>query len=285
MNDSWEPKRLIEERYKNALERLFAYFSKTLKQLIIFDVADVLTAFRKYCESDGFIEYTQAAASKMITALYYENAKTWREAAQKSMRGKLIYQALQKEMNGSVGWKVKSLIDENAKLISTFPDLISKQVNTFIYQETLKGRRAEFIAQDLMRQFPKVSESRIKLIARTEAAKASSAITRSRAENLNLDWYVWRTSGDERVRDSHRLMRGVIVGWIEPPSPEALINVKSSLGYYHAGNCPNCRCYSQPLISYADVQWPCKVYHAGQIKVLTLADFEYMAKIHLQKAA
>ena len=283
--NSWEPGRIIEERYNFALRNLFNHFEEIVKALSVTDAADILALLRTYTQTKEFASYTQAAASRMITSLAVENAKTWREAAQKSMQGRMIYEAVQKEMSGHVGWKVKGLIEENAKLISTFPDTISKQVNSFISSEALKGRRSEFIAKDLMKQFPNVTKARIQLIARTETAKAASAIVRTRSENLKLYWYIWRTSHDERVRPSHKLMNKVLIAWNDPPAPEQLLGMKNAPNAYHAGNIYNCRCYSEPLLNLDQIQWPFRVFHNGKINMLTRADFIYMAKGDLSKAA
>jgi hypothetical protein len=71
-------------------------------------------------------------------------------------------------------------------------------------------------------------------------------------------------------------MEGVIVFWREPPSPELLVDEKS-VGYYHAGEVFNCRCYPEVLISLNDVQWPHKVYSSGRIQTMTKNQFTTLA--------
>jgi hypothetical protein len=68
-------------------------------------------------------------------------------------------------------------------------------------------------------------------------------------------------------------MSDVLIAWSDPPSPEQLFGEKS-YGKYHAGNIFNCRCYPEPLVELHYVNWPHKVYHGGQIKTMTLAQFE-----------
>lgn len=81
-----------------------------------------------------------------------------------------------------------------------------------------------------------------------------------------MRWYVWRTALDgDRVRKSHRLMEGVLVNWKDPPSPEQLACEKN-VGYYHAGNIWNCRCYASPIIDVDDIPRNVKVYHNGIVE-------------------
>jgi len=72
-------------------------------------------------------------------------------------------------------------------------------------------------------------------------------------------------------------MDEVLIKWSDAPSPEALIGVKSSLGKYHAGDCPNCRCYPEPVVNLDNIQWPAKVYSNGAITMMTRVQFERVA--------
>lgn len=280
----WQPKRIIEEQYRRSLMDLMRHFQEILASMVITDPAQIVEALQTFTDVESFYEFGKAAASRMVTGLYFDSARTWREAARVSMRGREIHSLLQKELHGPMGLAVQHIVDRNAKLISTFPETISNQVAHFIERESLAGRRAEFITRDLLNKFPDVASSRIALIARTETSKASTALTRARAENLGLAWFVWRTSKDARVRDSHRMMDRVLVGWNDLPSPEALAGEKS-YGKYGPGEIFNCRCFPQPLIDISDVKWPCRVYSKGQIQYLTRIRFEGISNWRLREAA
>ena len=126
---------------------------------------------------------------------------------------------------------------------------------------------------------------RARLIARTETSKATTALTQARAEELDLQWYLWRTSEDQRVRVSHRRMNNVIFNWKSPPAPEKLVGEKSTAGRYHAGNIWNCRCYPEPLLRFDQVPWPHKVFVGGAIRPMTLVAFRNLNKHDLAIAA
>jgi len=125
-------------------------------------------------------------------------------------------------------------------------------------------------------QCAELTANKIKLIARTEISKAHTEVTRVRSEDLDIPAYVWITSNDRRVRESHRKMNNIIVFWNDPPSPEVLIGQKSTLGKYHSGECPNCRCEPLPLVSLDEVTWPHRVYRNGSVTMMNRTAFQHL---------
>jgi len=290
----WQTKRRLEIEYQESLNQLVGNFFKKLPHLKVVYPNDIMTAFKDYCQNGNFSKYVLAATSRMATGLYVDSARTWREAARKGMQGPKIFELLKTELDGPVGVRVKEIITQNAMLIQSLPDDVASDVTRFIQQETAKGLRAKEIqsglkympSMDAMRE--KVSElttARIALIARTETSKASTALTRARSEMIGSDWYIWRTSKDARVRDSHRIMDRVIVSWTDAPNPERIAGVKSKLGAYHAGDAPNDRCYPEPIISINRVSWPAKVHASGRIVTMTQSGFMRFAGMESRQAA
>lgn len=237
-----------------------------------------MKAIDKFIDSKEFQEHAEAAARKMVTSLFSDAGKTWREAARENSKGKPIYEALKHEIDTTqIGISIKEQTERNAKLIKSMPKSIRKDITDHVAEETFKGRRSEYIAEDLLNEFVHMTEAKSKLIARTEVSKTSTALTRARCENLGINWYVWRTSEDKRVRKSHDHMDDVLICWDNPPSPEKLKGIKSTLGYYHAGDCPNCRCYPEPVVSLDFIKFPHKVYYKGEIVAMTRKQFEAIA--------
>lgn len=162
----------------------------------------------------------QRLAANMVTMVAQGNSRSWREAAAKASKGKLIYSMLQSELRGGLGIRLSQIVQENADYISTLPSNIAQRTTSYIQRETMKGRRSEDIMRDLKPYMQHLKNFEIQRIARTEVAKTDTAITRVRAESIGLNWYEWRTSEDARVRKSHQTMNGVLVNWNDPPSPK-----------------------------------------------------------------
>ncbi|MCW6079039.1 phage minor head protein [Clostridium sporogenes] len=272
--DLWKPKRRIEVMYKRRLKQLVKKLQRRLKELKTTE--EFIKELRKVANSPEFKRYADREAMKMVTQLFTDAGHTWREAAKKNSKGKEIYEALKKELKGPIGGAINEQIQRNAYLIKSMPLNVSKDITEHVAKEVFKGRRAESIVEDLQKKVPYMLESKAKLIARTEVSKTSTALTKARCENIGLNWYIWRTSEDQRVRKSHDHMEGVLINWNNPPSPEKLIG-KKFVGYYHAGNIYNCRCYPEPVVSLDFIKWPCngkiKVYYNGSIVRMTKKEF------------
>lgn len=247
--------------------------SNLVEELGLDDYDSIMAALKRYVTSDFFQGLARAAASRMVTMTRRDGFQTWRQAAAASSQGRKIYRALQEEMKGPIGTRVNQIVEENAKLISTFPEEVSDKVAKFMLGAHQEGLRSSAMAKALAKVFPDIALPRINLIARTETSKASTALIQARSEQLGAEWYIWNTSKDARVRPAHMKMDGVLVRWTDPPAPELLHGQKGE-GYYHAGNIYNCRCYPQPLLDFDRVAWPAKVYAGGEVSRMTLSRFE-----------
>jgi SPP1 gp7 family putative phage head morphogenesis protein len=268
------PKRL-EIAYERAIDKLLLEFFKLPAIETWNDMLDVLKQYTTNVRI--FQEFAVKLASKMVTAVSVQNAHSWREAAIRSSKGREIYSMLFQEMQQPrMQDRLHFLIRSNAQYISTIPQTVAAHTVQHVQQEQMKGRRAEDILHDLKPYMGSLKDWQVQRIARTEVAKADTAITRTRAEDIQLNWYVWETSSDARVRDAHRKMQGVLINWNDPPSPEALAREKP-VGHYHAGNIYNCRCLALPVVDFGDVHWPSKVYTNGKISTLSLTQFKKIA--------
>jgi SPP1 gp7 family putative phage head morphogenesis protein len=267
--DDWRPVRRNTARYLHDLEAFVEEFIPWTIRSGFEPAFEIMPA-----SEEEIREAALRIARRMVTAVETTNARSWREAARRSLNGQRIYQALRTEMKSPVGERVNELIARNARLIRSLPEEIAQRAARYIAREQQRGKRSSASAQELEARLPEFARSRVSLIARTEVSKAETALTQARAERLGLPCYEWATSEDQRVRASHRALDKVLVAWSDPPSPEQLAGERSTLGHYHAGGAPNCRCVALPLISLDEVPWPHKVYEHGRIKWMNRGEFE-----------
>lgn len=235
---------------------------------------EIITALNTIATSEAFKSLSDIVASKFVIQANALEAKSWKEAARATNQGKAIYNLLRSGLNGEVKTTMLWKTITNANLITGMPIDLSRALTQHVASETMKGRRAQDIADELHSKLGDYTKAKINLIARTEASKATTALTQARSKDVGVNWYQWRTANDgNRVRDSHRHMQGVLVRWADPPSPEELIG-EPSAGRYHAGDIYNCRCYASPVILINQITWPAKVYYGGAIRTMTKAQFE-----------
>lgn len=269
----WQLKRSIERRYGAAIAKLITGLLTELQT--VRSPFLVAAAIRRYARSPTFRKAAETVARSMATHVFSDGHRTWREAARSGAKGRVVYKVLMSELGQqAVADLYNDIIRRNADLIVTAPDFIARELTKLVSREAQEGLRPEAIMEDVLRVWPSYTRKHAMLIARTESSKASTALTQVRCDVAKIDWYVWRTEEDVRVRDSHKVMDRVLVNWSDPPSPEQLAGEKYLYGNYHAGNIFNCRCYPEPLIRFEDVRWPCKVYYGGRIQWMTLAQFK-----------
>ena len=277
MNDDfWKSKLLIERRYFNGINQFKTKLNKILKTYSA--LSDILKGISDYAESDEFKQVAYNEALQMVASTSVTNARTWKEAAKKSTKGRQIYEALRDETSQSRVFN--GLVKENATLIKSVPPYVADKITDYVHKETIKGRRPEDIAKEIRQYAPELSENRAKLIARTEASKAQTAIIQSRASRLSMNYYFWDGVMDQRERPSHKIMQGVICDFRNPPAPEAILGIKSTLGHYHAGNCPNCRCSPVPILDQDDAEYKAgkrngrlKIVQGNSIVSISKAEF------------
>lgn len=268
----WNQTRRIENEYVKSLYTLCDMFRK-IAESVGEDQELYRQRMNNFQNSYQYEKFITSAVKRMVTPLSSINEQTWRKAARKSTQSKFLYGLLIDDIKQNHEAMINDQIITNASLIRTLPNDVAEKVVKNIAEEAIKGKRARPIEKIIRQDTDKHSRASVRLIARTEVAKTQSAITKSRAQNLDMNWYVWRTALDgDRVRKSHRLMEGVIVNWNDPPSPEELAG-EQSVGRYHAGNIWNCRCYSEVLLDVDDVKWPHKVYRNGQITKMNKTEF------------
>lgn len=237
------------------------------------DPFEIIRRLRAATQDPWYRRYAESLAMKMVTNVFADSGRTWREAANINSKGARLYRGLQAELRTSVGVAVNAEIQRNAAYIQSVPENVAREFTEHIADRAFAGMRASDIADDLRKLYPHVSQVKADLIARTETSKTHTALEQARNERMGIRWYQWRTSEDARVRDSHRLMDRVLVAWDDPPSPE-LLDGERDVGPYHAGCIWNCRCASLGLLELDEVSWPCKVYRAGAITTMTRAEFQ-----------
>lgn len=283
----WEPKRRIEAAFERSMRNIAGAIITRIGDQP--DPEAVKRTLRILFRSAEFQSFAESAALKMVTQLFEDQGRTWREAARNSSRGADIYQSLRRELRGRTGQLLMQQIMRNAEIIKTLPEDIAADVTRYAATESLKGRRASDIALKIAKKFPAQTTARAELIARTEVSKTQMGLLEARCRQFGVGWYVWRasggSSGDGRTRRSHRGMSGVLVSWDDPPAPEDLFPLigkngkryKNTLGHYHAGCCPNCRCYAEPVIDLDMFNWPMRIYRGGSIGRIRRCEFEKIA--------
>lgn len=258
-----------ERIYKSDLMRLVAKIKKLVAAEA--DPSRIVAVLRRYSESKEFADYVGRVVRRMSARVSVTERMGWRLAAAESMQGKRVYTALVNQVNNTaIGTAINEIVANNSLLIKTVPQDIAAQFSQYAQKMQMRGVRPEQIMLEMQEKAPQLASYQLRRIARTESAKAATALTQTRSLAVGCEWYIWHTCQDERVRDSHAPMEGVLCRWSDPPSPEVLFPSKNSkpAGAYHPGGIYNCRCIALPVIAMEDIKFPVKAHMSGKIVLI-----------------
>lgn len=181
--------------------------------------------------------WAKSVASKIFNDVARQEEKQWRTLSRDISSG------LRHQMqNTAIGQVARSMIEENIYWMKSVPlhaaDRIA-DIQSRAIEAMSRGKRPTELMEAILRTGD-VAKSRARLIARTEIARATQALTQARATAIGSEGYIWRTAHDPDVRHSHAHMEGKFVRWENPPTLDGMTG--------HAGTLPNCRCYCDVVI-------------------------------------
>ena len=138
--------------------------------------------------------------------------------------------------NARVESLMEKFIRDNVSLIKTIPP----RLHAGLEKELIKLSKTDTFNQQkvkemLARQYGS-SGYNLRRLTRDQTSKAVGNLTQIRQEDSGIREYYWRTSQDERVRSSHRVLNGRRFRWSAPPP----------IG--HPGHPIQCRCHAEGII-------------------------------------
>lgn len=105
--------------------------------------------------------------------------------------------------------------------------------------------RVEDLRKNLQEEFG-ITKRHADLIARDQVLKLNGQITQHQQTKAGVESYIWRTSGDERVRSTHQDLDGQQFRWDDPPE------TNDAGERNHPGGDYQCRCTADPVIEGLD---------------------------------
>jgi len=107
---------------------------------------------------------------------------------------------------------IQSWSKENSRLITSIQANLLDDVAGVTQRGMSAGKSIKTVTEEIKSRYG-VTKSRARTIARTETAKLNSNLTKVRNEELGIKTYYFITSNDERVRDSHKALNGLLCKW------------------------------------------------------------------------
>jgi SPP1 gp7 family putative phage head morphogenesis protein len=178
------------------------------------------------------------AESAALAAKYADRAKGFtQEQIQAQFRKVLGVDAF--GANSLLEDLLKIATKENVALITSIPERHFEEIERIAYDAVRRGLATQDLA-DMLEARYQVTKSRAQFIAIDQANKMTGAFTEIQHRALGLTGYIWRTTGDARVRDTHEDLDGTRQSWDDPP----VVSPDGRQG--HPGFDYRCRCQAEP---------------------------------------
>lgn len=134
---------------------------------------------------------------------------------------------------------VDQFTHENAALITRIPERLHGDLEAVVQRAVSSASPHPALAEQIEERFG-VAERHARLIARDQVSKFFGSMNHARQRELGVEKFVWRTAGDERVRDEHEALDGQEFSYDDPPA-EGLPSEPVL-----------CRCSSEPVFDSDD---------------------------------
>lgn len=116
------------------------------------------------------------------------------------------------QLNSKLEILAKSWVVTNSQLIKSIEEKLLNDVGMVILIGFRNGTNLKDLTKEIKEKF-KISENRARLIARDQTAKLHANYIKYDMLNYGIKEYIWSTSNDERVRDSHKVLNNKICDW------------------------------------------------------------------------
>lgn len=232
----FEKSRWIEEKYARQLRDVARQIGRIVGShdpMTISGLSALQTALEQYA---GILRpWAVRTAAQLAEKLDAQDRSMWsRQSVKIGQRLREIVE------NDPAGQQMREFQERQVHYITSLPIEEGQRVQRLAVEARMGGRRPDELAQEIARS-GEVAASRATLIARTEIARAGAVLTETRALAIGATHYVWRTSKDRAVRQSHREMEGKV---FEIGNPPTLSDGTTTA----PGQIYNCRCTAQIIL-------------------------------------
>lgn len=124
----------------------------------------------------------------------------------------------------------------NVELIRGLSERSASAIEAQVLAAWTSGASTRDLARYLERA-EGITRSRAELIAYDQVGKLHGQLSGIRQAAVGVEQYIWRTSMDERVRQTHADLHGTTQSWADAPAPDG-----------HPGQGIRCRCGADPVL-------------------------------------
>jgi len=247
-------RRIPRQIYPKALERDYAKFLRSLRGIIEKEYAPIIARMPNEiarlkidAEETDLEKLIKIAEQNLKETLDPSRLKPFLERAtaraETWVSGQLAKQtkaAVGVDIIGSNPYQMKraeAFVQANVQLIKGITEGTTQRLNNTLMRAVQNGSNYQDLAKDLQKDFS-FTEDKAKFIARDQMGKLYGQVNADQQKGLGIKQFIWRTSGDERVRDEHKALDGITFSYDDLPD-EGL-----------PGDPILCRCHAEPVFDF-----------------------------------
>lgn len=257
----------IENKYKSRLSLIYKPLIDYIKKFISENNKELLRGDSSKIKLDAIPGRTYRNMSLSMQNWFEElfpenpNEATYIYPSLKDIAGQLKdFEDIQfaKQFEKSINVSIKEQADwwddmvdywsnNNYQLIRSNASNFINKINVIVEQAVTNGTTVKDLQEAIQKATESLSDSKCRLLARDQIGKLQGQISQAQMTEVGLEMYIWSTSGDERVRDSHQEMEGLLCRWDDAtvysedggktwiPRPSGAVDM-------HPGQDIQCRC-------------------------------------------
>jgi len=143
---------------------------------------------------------------------------------------------------------VDDILDESESdsadhIINTIPVEYVERVNIRIIESIKKGVAISAISL-MIADINDMADNKADSIAENDSSNIVSELSEQRSENIGVEYFEWRTMSDNKVRDMHAALEGMVFRWDSGADGSGV--PAEMIGMY-PGEDYNCRCRGLPV--------------------------------------
>ena len=193
----------------------------------------------------GFGLYEKIEAMAKLTRKL--SIKEWKQAVKATLGIDLLDDYYTGELYREM---MRKWVEDNVGLIKTIPQENLGKMRDIVLNGYMNGETTTSIVKKIQKVYS-TGRRHAQLLARDQIAKLNSNITQQQQRDAGVEEYIWSTSGDSRVRESHRKLNGKRFRWDNPP----VVDEKTGRRC-HPGEDYECRCVPRPVFNRRTVDLP-----------------------------
>lgn len=162
----------------------------------------------------------EAAITAIILAMF-NRVKTFNRRQQEKFY-QAIFGSTPQEISMADYEKIRQIwANQNIELIHSINRRTLESIRYALSENIIRAVDREILVKELtesIMHMAEVNEKRAALIACDQVGKLNSQLTQLEQLNQGIEYYIWRTMRDNRVRPTHRAREGERYRWDTPPT-------------------------------------------------------------------